>query len=77
MFWEILDWSAFGVTLYGVWLLSKYKRSGFIINVAGSLLWVIVGLHSKLYGLLVLNAVLLLIYLKGYLNWGVKKNIQE
>lgn len=74
MFWEFMDWSAFAFTLVGVWFLSKYKRSGFIINVFGSLLWVLIGLHSALYGLLVLNVVLLFLYLRGYLNWGLNNN---
>ena len=76
MIWTLTDWLAFAVTLAGVWLLSKYKRSGFMINVFGSFLWVLIGLHSRLYGLLVLNVVLLVLYLKGYLNWGGKEKAQ-
>ena len=72
MIWNLLDWSAFAVTLLGVWLLSEYKRSGFIVNGLGSLLWVLVGLHTGLDGLLVLNIILLILYFKGYLKWSMK-----
>lgn len=73
LFWNITDWTAFAVTLLGVYLLSEYKRSGFIINGAGSVLWVIIGLHSGLEGLLVLNIVLFILYIKGYLKWKTNK----
>ena len=69
LFWNIIDWTAFFFTLLGVYLLSEYKRSGFIVNGAGSVLWVMIGLHSKLEGLLVLNIVLFILYIKGYLKW--------
>lgn len=72
MIWNLLDWSAFAVTLIGVWLLSEYKRSGFIVNGLGSLLWILVGLHTGLEGLLVLNIILFILYLKGYLKWSMK-----
>jgi hypothetical protein len=67
-FWSLMDWSAFAVTLAGVWQLSSHKKSGFIINVFGSLLWVAVGVHSGLSGLILLNIILLLIYLRGYIK---------
>ncbi|MHB1665096.1 MAG: hypothetical protein ACYCT7_07550 [bacterium] len=59
--------------MLGVYLLSEYKRSGFIINGAGSVLWVIIGLHSGLEGLLYLNVVLFILYIKGYLKWKTNK----
>lgn len=67
-FWNLADWSAFAVTLAGVWQLSSHKKSGFIINVFGSCLWVAVGIHSGLSGLIVLNIILMVIYLRGYLK---------
>ncbi|MHB1697990.1 MAG: hypothetical protein ACYCSQ_07825 [bacterium] len=67
-FWSITDWSAFALTLAGVWQLSSHKKSGFIINVFGSCLWVVIGMHSGLSGLIGLNLILILIYLRGYIK---------
>lgn len=67
-FWSIADWSAFALTLVGVWQLSSHKKSGFIINVFGSWLWVAIGIHSGLSGLIALNLILMLIYLRGYIK---------
>ncbi|MHB8231694.1 MAG: hypothetical protein ACYDDB_02180 [bacterium] len=67
-FWNLTDWLAFAVTLAGVWQLSSHKKSGFIVNVFGSCLWVAVGIHSGLSGLTGLNLILILIYLRGYIK---------
>ncbi|MHB1661806.1 MAG: hypothetical protein ACYCTD_06900 [bacterium] len=67
-FWSLIDWSAFALTLAGVWQLSSHKKSGFIINVFASFVWVAIGIHSGLSGLTLLNIILILIYLRGYIK---------
>ncbi len=67
-FWSIADWSAFVLTLAGVWQLSSHKKSGFVINAFASVAWVAIGIHSGLSGLAVLNIILILIYLRGYIK---------
>ncbi len=67
-FWNMADWSAFALTLAGVWQLSSHKKSGFIINAFASIVWVAVGIHSGLSGLTALNIILILIYVRGYIK---------
>ena len=67
-FWSITDWSAFALTLAGVWQLSSHKKSGFVINIFASIVWVAIGIHSGLSGLTALNIILILIYLRGYIK---------
>ncbi|MCL4427905.1 MAG: hypothetical protein M1276_02765 [Deltaproteobacteria bacterium] len=67
-FWSIADWLAFTLTLAGVWQLSSHKKSGFVINAFGSIVWVGIGIHSGLSGLTALNIILFLIYLRGYIK---------
>ena len=67
-FWSIADWSAFALTLAGVWQLSSHKKSGFAINIFASIVWVAIGIHSGLSGLTALNIILILIYLRGYIK---------
>lgn len=63
-----MDWIGCGATLLGVWQLSSRKRSGFMINAFSSVVWVAIGLHSGLPGLTLLNAALMVIYVRGYLK---------
>ena len=67
-FWRITDWSAFALTLAGVWQLSSHKKSGFAINIFASIVWAAIGIHSGLSGLTALNIILMFIYLRGYIK---------
>ena len=46
----------------------EYMLEGFILGGTASVLWVIFGLRLKTYGLLALNAILLLIYISGIID---------
>lgn len=70
---DALQWPAMAVTLLAAWLVGSPRASrrtwGFWTFVASNLLWTVWGLHTQAYALIVLQAGLFLLNLRG-----VKKN---
>jgi nicotinamide riboside transporter PnuC len=76
--WNALDWVATILSLYSIWLITDLKKTGFLVGVTSSIIWIAIGINSNLIGLLVLNFVIIVIYIKGYFTWRKKycKNIE-
>lgn len=70
--WNIIDWAGTILSLYSIWLITDVKRIGFVIGIVSGLVWIAIAINSHLTGLLVLNAVIIIIYIKGYFAWGKK-----
>lgn len=66
---DLLQWPAMLTTLVAAWLVgstSKHRRnSGFWWFVASNLLWVAWGLHAQAYALIVLQAGLFALNIRG------------
>ena len=66
---KILEWTAMLLTLSSMFCIRfEYMLAGFILGGTASVLWVIFGIRLKTYGLLALNAILLLIYISGIVD---------
>ena len=66
---KTLEWLAMLLTLSSmICIRFEYMLEGFIFGGLASVLWVIFGLRLKTYGLLALNAILLLIYISGIID---------
>ena len=66
---KILEWAAMLLTLSSmIYIRFEYMLEGFILGGTASVLWVVFGLRLKTYGLLALNAILLLIYISGIVD---------
>ena len=65
----LLQWPAMVVTLVAAWLVGSQSRGkravGFWCFVASNVLWVVWGWHDKAYALIVLQAGLFLLNLRG------------
>ena len=64
-----LDWIAAGLALLGVFLIGQKKRSGFLVCCLCGCLWIVVGIQSKVYGLLLEVVPLLVLNLYNYRKW--------
>lgn len=80
---NILTWTASIITLLAMLLISSRENIGFLVAIAGSAIWVVVGINSGLTGLTVLNAVFIVIDAYGYgkgfkhANKGLKIDIRK
>ena len=66
---SILAWIALIVELFGNWVVGDRIRWGFLIKLAGSLLWLSVGILSAINGLTVSAIVGGGISIRNYLAW--------
>jgi nicotinamide riboside transporter PnuC len=64
-----LSWIATVVTIVSVWLLGRKKIEGWVFGVLGCLLWAIYGYITRQPALVVVDLILLLVNIEGYLNW--------
>ena len=68
---SVLDWSASILTLLSMLLIAERYNFGFLIAVAGSTLWIVIGIYSHLAGLLTLNIILVVLDIYGFYK-GIK-----
>lgn len=64
-----LAYVAAGLTLYGVYLLGRKNKYGFIIDMFSCLLWSIVAIYTGLYGILVEVLPLFILNLHSFNKW--------
>ncbi len=65
-----IDLLATALVLLGVYFLSEKQRKGFLIGSIGNVLWIIYGIWTASAGLVIVNTVITVMYVRGYLNWG-------
>ncbi len=69
---DILQWPALLVTIIAAWFVAssqrRRRRLGFWLYLAGNVLWVLWGLHSHAYALIVLQACLAVTNIRGELK---------
>jgi hypothetical protein len=75
MFWIIFYWLSTVLALVGIYLLNaKEKRSGLAVGIVGCAMWVVVGIHSDILEVSVINAVILVMDVFGYINFEKNQN---
>jgi hypothetical protein len=64
-----MDWLGMVVSFISMWLLSGKKRQGWIFYVASSLLWTGYGFYIRSIPVIVMDIVLCVMGIRGYLIW--------
>jgi hypothetical protein len=68
---EIIGFLAAGFELWGLYLIGKKRRLGFIINIAGGVTWIMFSAITKgAFGLIIVCSVAIVLSIKGFLYWG-------
>ena len=71
---QILNYSGLLATLLAVWFFSSHKyKIGFAVAILSCILWIAIAYIDNVWSLLILNAILLILDIRGYL----KKDIQK
>jgi hypothetical protein len=65
-----LHWGAAAVSLGSIYALGDGKRSGFALGMAGAALWCVFGVLAASLATSVLNALVFLLFLRGYWKKG-------
>ena len=68
----MVDFIAAGFDLLGLHIIGNKRRFGFIINMIADLVWIYVGISSRLYGLVVIASVALGLNMRNFLKWEIK-----
>ena len=68
-----LDWVAAAIGCYGIYLLGRKKKSGFIWLTVGSIGWICVGMSTATYGLVVASLIRAGIEVYDFYSWRKKK----
>ncbi len=65
-----LDWVASLLTLLGMIYIGNKKRIGFIIAIVSNIIWIIFAIKMHSDGMVFLNIILAVIYIRSYIQWG-------
>ncbi len=69
----ILEWVATGLGILGAILNASKRIEGFYIWIIANILWIYIGIITKLYGMAFLFFVYLLIAIYGIITWKRKE----
>jgi len=69
----MFDWIAGGLELSGSWNVGNKKRIGFILNLLGCLIWILVAFTSRVYGLWLVVVPACYVNIRNFIKWGKKK----
>ena len=67
--YELIGYAGMFLTAISLLLLGGVNITGWVIAIAGSVVWVGYALLLKLYPILVINVILIAIDLRGFLIW--------
>ena len=73
----MLDWVAGAFELSGSYTVGNKKKIGFIFNLIGCLMWIIVAFTSGVYGLLLVVVPASFVNIRNFIKWGNKKKIRK
>lgn len=65
----MIDFVAAGLELSGLYTVGNKRRTGFLLNIAGDIVWIYVGVVAGLYGLISIAGVALVLNVRNYLKW--------
>lgn len=66
----MIGWLANTLIILSWWLLARKCRFALLLGVAGSLLWMVVGVRRQMPDLAAIEAVLAALGLRAWLLWG-------
>lgn len=73
-----LDWLAMILSLTALWLIGSKNRWGFVVFALANLTWLVVGAWlMQSFGIVLGNAVFLVMNVRGYLNWKQQSPARE
>ena len=61
--------------LLSLYLTGKKMKSGWVVGLANSFLWIVYGISSKQYGFIVSAFVFIAVQLNNYINWSEQERI--
>jgi len=64
-----MDYIAAIFELLGLYVIGSKSKNGFLFNIIGNIIWVIVSFHSHLYGLLLVTIPAIFINIYNYRKW--------
>ena len=64
-----------GLGVLSLYLTGKKMKSGWVVGLANSCLWIVYGLSFEQYGFLISAVVFIAVQLKNYLNWSEEERI--
>jgi hypothetical protein len=65
-----VDWAAMCLTFTAIYLLGSKRRAGFVIMMAGNLLWCAIGAWADSYAMVIANLGFLAMNLRGFAKWS-------
>jgi len=65
-----IDYIAMFLTFAAIYLVGNKKRCGFVYGLIGNVLWMIYAVWAVAPAIFLVNLVLGVLYLRGYMKWG-------
>ncbi len=81
--WEYLtqyygiDWAAMILVIVGLWLLGRKQKVGFVVNVAGAVLWIVFNVMVDSVAGVLANAILIFVNIQGWWRWSRRPPVRE
>lgn len=67
---SIFEMGAMFIVLLNVWLYGRLSLWGPIFGVLGCVMWIVMGVRAELYGLVILNIILMSQNIWNYIKWS-------
>ena len=64
-----VDWVAMCFTFWAIYFLGNKSRIGFLVMMSGNLLWCVIGVWAKSYGMLIANLGFFSMNARGFIKW--------
>lgn len=68
-----IDWIAMTMSLLCMYFLGDKKRIGFIVGLIAGISWIYVNYVADIFPGVILNLVLIVLYVRGYIKWKKDK----
>lgn len=65
----MIDFVAAGLELSGMYTVGNKKRTGFLLHIAGDIVWIYIGITAGLYGLISIAGLALVLNVRNFVKW--------
>lgn len=72
---SIFEMGAMFIVLLNVWLYGRLSLLGPIFGIVGCVMWIVMGMRAELYGLVILNVILMSQNVWNYVKWSRNKKL--
>lgn len=72
-----LDWLSMLLGFYGMWLLGKKRKVGFVFTVLGMVSALSVALLAQQYGFIFANIIMMILSARNYIMWRAEEKTKE